>query len=387
MRRLICLVVMMMLAVVPAAVVAAVDKPSDWAQQEVESAIEEGLVPPDMQRDYRGDITRSEFARLAMHFLSAKLGKTAEEIVAGKGKQAMSDAFSDTDDRDILAAHALGIVSGKGRGLFRPGDLITRQEAAVMLYRTGKLFGMKSADGVYWFADDHEVADWAGEAVAFVYSTSDTMNGARVMGGVSEDRFGPNGRYTRQQAYITFKRLGNAMVAYHPDQMSDALTDMERELADLINDYRESLGLEPMRISKSLTKVARYHVYDSNAHRPEDGVDARGMEANLHSWSDQGHWKAVAYTPDHEYAELMWSKPSELTEYTDNGFEISVARYGAEITPQIALDLWKGSPGHNNVIVGEGYWSGLKVMGIGIYGGYSHVWFGLEEDPAGYYLE
>ncbi|MCU6711402.1 S-layer homology domain-containing protein [Paenibacillus sp. J5C_2022] len=387
MKRMICLVVIMMLTAVPAAVYAAKDEPSGWAKQEVESAIAAGIVPPDMQRDYSGDIPRAEFARLAIHFLSVKLEKTAEELVADKGKQAMSDAFSDTDDSAILAAHALGIVSGKGEGLFKPDELITRQEAAVMLYRTAKLFGMKAGDRVYRFADGHEVAGWAGEAVGFVYSTSDRMNDARVMGGVSEDRFEPNGRYTRQQAYITFKRLGNAMVDYHPDQLPDALTDKERELADLINDYRISLGLEPMRISKSLTKVARYHVYDSNAHRPEDGVDARGMEANLHSWSDQGLWKAVAYTPDHEYAELMWSKPSELTDYPDSGFEISAAQYGAAMTPQLALDLWKGSPGHNSVIAGEGYWSGLNVIGVGIHGGYSHVWFGIEEDPAGYYSE
>ena len=54
-------------------------------------------------------------------------------------------------------------------------------------------------------------------------------------------------------------------------------------------------------------------------------------------------------------------------------------------TPDMALDGWKGSAGHNSVIIGSGFWDKLTCMGVGIDGSYSHVWFGVEDDPEGYY--
>lgn len=176
--------------------------------------------------------------------------------------------------------------------------------------------------------------------------------------------------------------LANNIFFIDPDHHE--LTEDEKELAILINQYRESLNLKPLTVSKSLTKVARTHVNDSNFHHPENGTDARGIKGNLHSWSDKGPWKAVSYTSDHKYSHLMWSKPSELTPYRGNGFEISY-RSGFP-TPKSVLDGWRSSPGHNTVIIGEGPWSTLNTMGIGINGNYSHVWFGKENDPEGYYL-
>ena len=177
---------------------------------------------------------------------------------------------------------------------------------------------------------------------------------------------------------------GGSDALYHPDTLPDELTEQERELANLINAYRRSLNLPEFKISKSLTRVARYHVYDSNANHPKNQVDARGIQGNLHSWSDKGPWRPVVYTSDHMYAELLWSKPSELTAYTGSGYEIS-AWSNAGITPIRALVLWQNSAGHNAILTGEGVWSDLTVMGVGIYGQYAHVWFGEEPDPAGYY--
>ena len=171
---------------------------------------------------------------------------------------------------------------------------------------------------------------------------------------------------------------------YHPDNLPDALTEDEEELAILINEYRQSLGLEPLTVSRSLTKVARYHVYDVINHVDLELKDYRGIKGNLHSWSDKGPWQQVIYTPDHYYAELMWSKPRELTNYRGNGFEISYYR-SSGATPEAALNGWRFSNAHNNVITGVGYWENLVTMGIGIHGNYSHVWFGKEEDPDGYY--
>ena len=162
------------------------------------------------------------------------------------------------------------------------------------------------------------------------------------------------------------------------------LSEAEANLYYLINEYRESLGLSKLSFSKSLTSVARAHVKDSHDYTPRLQLDDRGIQGNLHSWSNNGNWSGGAYTPDHEHAEIMWDKPSELTDYKGSGYEISVY-HSIGIDPKLALDLWKSSSGHNEVIIGANDWSFITTMGVAMDKNYSHVWFGGDEDPAGYY--
>lgn len=166
------------------------------------------------------------------------------------------------------------------------------------------------------------------------------------------------------------------------------LSEKEAKLYYMINAYRESLGLPKLSFSKSLTEVARAHVRDSNAYTPENQVDSRGVQGNLHSWSGNGSWTRLVYTRDHNYANGMWSKPREITNYTGNGYEIS-AQYSGLISPETAIGLWKNSPGHNSImttqITSDVDWSFIKTMGVSIDGHYAHVWFGSDTDPDGYY--
>lgn len=162
------------------------------------------------------------------------------------------------------------------------------------------------------------------------------------------------------------------------------LSEAEANLYYLINEYRESLGLSKLSFSKSLTSVARAHVKDSHDYTPRLQLDGRGIQGNLHSWSNNGNWSGGAYTPDHAHAEIMWDKPSELTDYKGAGYEISVY-HSIGIDPKLALDLWKSSSGHNEVIIGDNDWSFITTMGVAMDKNYSHVWFGGDEDPAGYY--
>ena len=157
----------------------------------------------------------------------------------------------------------------------------------------------------------------------------------------------------------------------------------EKELFDLINEYRQQSGLKAVPFSVSLTKVAQMHARDCVENNP----DVNG--GNMHSWSDKGPWKAVTYTSDHKQAKLMWSKPSELTSYKSEGFEISHgyvgnARKTTETTPKVALDGWKKSEGHNNVIVEKNAWKGtnFQALGVGMYKGYACCWFGKPKDDA-----
>ncbi len=155
----------------------------------------------------------------------------------------------------------------------------------------------------------------------------------------------------------------------------EGVDDDDMELYRLINAYRVENGLPELPLSPSLSLVARTHVMDSRQNMPDQG------ECNLHSWSNEGSWGGCCYTSDHAEAQCMWDKPRELTAYPGNGYEISARGSGSA---EGMLNLWKGSPGHNNVILNAGSWTQpWGAIGVAMdAGGYSHVWFGHEADPA-----
>ncbi len=194
--------------------------------------------------------------------------------------------------------------------------------------------------------------------------------------------------------------------AEDPNKLLDVdapeLSANEKELIKLVNDYREQHGKKRLKVSKSLMKVARTHINDLNMNfdiynRP---VDARGMEGNLHSWSDKGNWTPVVYTRDHEYSKLMHNKPKEIASYNQDGFEVAAGGVST-LTPQYALKLWQNSPSHNDVILSQNGWAdptpelaengftGLSNMGVAINGKYACIWFSNNNngivDPMGYF--
>lgn len=160
------------------------------------------------------------------------------------------------------------------------------------------------------------------------------------------------------------------------------LSPAEEALYKQVNEYRAQKGLPEIKLSYSLCVVAITHCHDQAANYKQ------GRSCNLHSWSDQGNWKPVCYTPDHRKAALMWSKPRELTNYPGDGYEISFySNYAYPTAEAAAADIlngWKKSQGHNNVIINRAIWKNVEwqAMGVGIFGGYANVWFGKEKDDA-----
>jgi hypothetical protein len=153
------------------------------------------------------------------------------------------------------------------------------------------------------------------------------------------------------------------------------LSPSEEELYELIMEYRKEKGLPTIPVSKSLSYVAKLHVRDLETH-------ALPASSSVHSWSKDGPWESVTYTPDNRYAQLMWSKPREITNYRGNGYEIAYMD-SIGVRSQDAFIRWKLSGLHDAVIVNKGDWNRLdwKAIGIGIFGRYAAVWFGEEVDP------
>lgn len=163
-----------------------------------------------------------------------------------------------------------------------------------------------------------------------------------------------------------------ALTGCVPGELAEDCDETE-DLAEAVNAYRESRGLDPIPISSDLTRVAQAHVDDLEANAPVTGA------CNLHSWSSGGDWSGCCYTDDHARSACMWDKPRELTGYDGNGYEIAATSSGKECASG-ALQQWRSSPGHHDVILNRGPWADLRwrAMGAAVLGGYAVAWFGEE---------
>lgn len=85
----------------------------------------------------------------------------------------------------------------------------------------------------------------------------------------------------------------------------------------------------------------------------------------------------------------MWDKPRELSSYKGDGYEIAFySNFDYTNDEEFAADAlegWQSSRGHNEIIINNGKWktADWKAMGVGIYKGYTVVWFGELTDTQG----
>jgi len=169
-----------------------------------------------------------------------------------------------------------------------------------------------------------------------------------------------------------------------------SLSNDEKTLANLINQYRIDNGLSAIPVTQSLTAVSQIHSQDLVNNFNGQPTDPNNSNCNLHSWSsnyfDGYTWDAMCYTSDHAQAQEMWDKPREITNntFTGNGYENAYWSSG-NVTPEGALNGWKTSTGHNNVILNQDIWASKtwNSLGVGILGNYAVMWVSDSTDPQG----
>jgi len=152
-------------------------------------------------------------------------------------------------------------------------------------------------------------------------------------------------------------------------------TPPDTTLAQLINNYRQQNRLPAIPISSKLMQVASTHISDLRAYRPENNC-----AANFHSWSTHGTWTGGCYKADDNSTwSIMWDKPKEIAGYPDKGYEIA---YAGSSAAQDALNSWKSSSPHNDVMLNKGQWQPFqwKALGAAYGGGYACAWFGATSD-------
>ena len=183
---------------------------SNWALEEVILAIENNLVPVNLQNMYRTDITRVDFAALVVKAIEEVKGEDIDKVLKKETGQSLYELivkypFKDTQDKNVIAAQALKIIHGRGEEQFAPHDTISRQESAALLMRTAEFLGDETKLESKTFNDHKNIASYAKEAVDYVSSIN-------VMQGKANNNFAPNDSYTREQAYMTIYRLFDVLV-------------------------------------------------------------------------------------------------------------------------------------------------------------------------------
>lgn len=166
---------------------------SSWATPELDKAAGYGLITDRVKDNMSGNITREEFAEIAVKLY---------EVYTGNKAEAGSVTFSDTTNPEILKAANLGMVLGIGEGKFGPTLLVTREQMATILLRTLKVINSTadfSTAGAAKFSDDKDIAGWAKDGVYYCFK-------AGIIKGIGSNKFGPRSNSTREAAAIVCTR-------------------------------------------------------------------------------------------------------------------------------------------------------------------------------------
>jgi len=172
------------------------DIPSSWAKKEIQAAIKSELIPVKLQKNYQKNITRGEAVQIFINLIEKVSEQSIDDFInerkisIGYNK----NAFTDTDDKNISAAYALGIINGVGNNMFAPDNILSRAQAAAVINRIALLFNVDIKNGY-----THKFNDLNGH---WVESELGWVVHAGIIKGVEENRFEPNGNLTKEQAII-----------------------------------------------------------------------------------------------------------------------------------------------------------------------------------------
>ncbi len=196
---------------------------SPWAKDSVAVAEKINLIQPSENYNYTAFITREEFCELIFNYIN----NFSDGLTAIYAK----NPFTDTDNEHIEVLNALGIVKGKSETEFAPNDSLTREEAAVILYRMiSKIYPGWDATAQYFdFADSGQISGWAMNDIQVICNMG-------IMQGIGDNRFAPKELYTTEQAVATLVRV------YNNFSKSNDISNAENLSYSQIEDLQESVN-------------------------------------------------------------------------------------------------------------------------------------------------
>ena len=167
--------------------------PSDWAVSDVKKAEALNITEKGKVYRYSMSITREEFCELIYNYCYNVIKEV--DTVTEENK------FTDTTNSKIIRLNAMGIINGKTETEFAPNDLLSREEAAVILNRmVNKTIPVPVTEMYFNFDDESSISGWASDSIQ-------VMCNMGVMNGVGNNKFAPKETYTTEQAIATIVRV------------------------------------------------------------------------------------------------------------------------------------------------------------------------------------
>lgn len=195
---------------------------SPWAEEALTKADDLNLITQG-EGDLRYAITRAQFAQDASRLVALAYDRTPASIYAITKLRA---GKAGADDIWLWLSQQLGILQGRENGDLDGEAYITRQEAAVILARTYRLYAGEGPELTQPlpYSDADEIASWAVEDVR-------RMTQLGILGGVENGRFAPQAYYSIEQCYATLVRLYEKTLPEQP-QGEDPFAATPREEAE-----------------------------------------------------------------------------------------------------------------------------------------------------------
>lgn len=172
--------------------------PASWAAPHIVAARTSWLPESHLFSFYQDNIRREEFAELVVRLYEA--------LSRQEAPLPQVNPFTDIDLLHVQKAAELGIVTGRGGGLFDPFGLITRQEMATMYYRLLNALHISPVVTMDYvsFADEELISDYAKPPLQLMYKI-----GIILGEGTSNIVMAPLRNSSRETALVISNRIYN----------------------------------------------------------------------------------------------------------------------------------------------------------------------------------
>ena len=183
--------------------VSAEDISTHWSYENFMYAKDKGFIQGDQHGNLNPDkaITRAEFATTIVKAMKLQLPVTTVEEHTTKPFKSFNDvAVNDWFYNEVSIATYYDLIKGDEFGNFKPSDLISREEMAVILYRAVQHLQYDSIKFTLNFSDNAKISNWAVEEIQHILS-----NG--LMTGLPDGSFGPQLTASRAEAVTVLRRL------------------------------------------------------------------------------------------------------------------------------------------------------------------------------------
>lgn len=165
----------------------------EWARQSIERLFDKNIISGSYDMHFCPDdkITREEFTKLVI----LANGPTVGEY---------ESVFDDVKPENwyypyVMTGYYGGIISGRSEKLFGAGEPITREDMAVILYRSMKLTGSPDMTEKS-FSDSEQISSYAAEAVSRLAQDG-------YINGYDDGSFRPHLNATRAEAAVMIDRI------------------------------------------------------------------------------------------------------------------------------------------------------------------------------------